>query len=246
MLSALISIVRKGSDILYTLLLRFSAPLQSWGSESMYDRRDTDYIPTKSGVIGMLAAALGRKRDEAVDDLSRLKFGIRVDRPGARLEDFQITYMGEKLNANLANKVYLSDAVFLAGLSYEDKVFLKDLEEALRYPRYALFLGRRSCPPTQPLVLGIRETDLESALRDEEWLVPKWQRSAMFRFQNEIPLRIVVDGFCNDAVKKDVPVSFSPFKREYRYRYVRELKPKIVAGGNIPVSTEHDPMMEMG
>lgn len=104
--------MRKGSDILYTLLLRFSAPLQSWGSESMYDRRDTDYIPTKSGVIGMLAAALGRKRDEAVDDLSRLKFGIRVDRPGARLEDFQITYMGEKLNANLANKVYLSDAVF--------------------------------------------------------------------------------------------------------------------------------------
>ncbi len=193
--------MRKGSDILYTLLLRFSAPLQSWGSESMYDRRDTDYIPTKSGVIGMLAAALGRKRDEAVDDLSRLKFGIRVDRPGARLEDFQITYMCE---------------------------------------RYALFLVRRSCPPTQPLVLGIRETDLESALRDEEWLVPKWQRSAMFRFQNEIPLRIVVDGFCNDAVKKDVPVSFSPFKREYRYRYVRELKPKIVAGGNIPVSTEHD------
>jgi hypothetical protein len=107
----------------------------------MYDRRDTDYIPTKSGVIGMLAAALGRKRDEAVDDLSRLKFGIRVDRPGARLEDFQITYMGEKLNANLANKVYLSDAVFLAGLSYEDKGFLKDLEEDIRDMHFFLAGG---------------------------------------------------------------------------------------------------------
>lgn len=242
----LINIVRKGSDILYTLLLRLGAPLQSWGSESMYDRRDTDYIPTKSGVIGIVAAALGRKRNEALDDLSKLEFGIRVDRAGTRLEDFQITYMGEKLNANLANKVYLSDAVFLAGLACEDKAFLEELEKALRNPRYALFLGRRSCPPTQPLVLGIRENDLESALRDEEWLVPKWQRSALFRFQNEIPLRIVVDGSYNDAVKKDVPVSFSPFKREYRYRYVRELKPKMVMGENIPVSTEHDPMTELG
>ena len=69
----------KGSDNLYTLLLRLSAPLQSWGSESVYDNRETDYMPTKSGVTGMLAAALGRKRGEPLDDLSRLRFGVRVD-----------------------------------------------------------------------------------------------------------------------------------------------------------------------
>lgn len=61
---------------MYTLLLRLSAPLQSWGSGSMYDSRDTDYMPTKSGVLGMLAAALGRKRDESLEDLQKLKFEI--------------------------------------------------------------------------------------------------------------------------------------------------------------------------
>lgn len=241
----LTSIAQKGSDTLYTLLLRFSAPLQSWGADSIYDRRDTDNLPTKSGVIGILAAALGRKRDEALDDLSELKFGVRVDLPGTKSEDFQITNMGAKLNANLSKRAYLSDAVFLAGLACEDIAFLQTLENALKHPKYALFLGRKSCPPTQPFVLGIREKDLESALRDEEWLVPEWRRRALFRFTEEIFLRIVIDGSDKDAIKKDVPVSFSPFERAYRYRYIREISPKKVAKENISVSTQHDPMMEL-
>ena len=103
----------KGSDGLYTWLLRLSAPLQSWGSESVYDNRETDYMPTKSGVIGMIAAALGRKRDAMLDDLANLRFGVRIDCQGVRLHDFQITQMGEKLNANLSNRVYLSDATHM-------------------------------------------------------------------------------------------------------------------------------------
>ena len=241
----LADIVRKGSDTLYTLLLRFSAPLQSWGSESMYDRRETDNMPTKSGVTGMLAAALGRRRDEPAEDLAGLFFGVRVDLPGTRLEDFQITHMGDKLNANLSERVYLSDAIFLVGLGCEDIVFLRNIESALRNPGFSLFLGRKSCPPTLPLVLGIREAGLESALNEEEWLVPEWRRKSLFRFTKEIPLRIVVDGRIGDAVKKDVPISFSPFRREYRYRYMRELPAKIVTQGMFPVSTGHDPMMEL-
>lgn len=238
--------MQKGSDGLYTLLLRLSAPLQSWGSDSVYDRRETDYMPTKSGVIGMLAAALGRRRDESLDDLIKLKFGVRVDLPGIRLDDFQITNMGEKLNANLSSKVYLSDAIFLAGLECGEKLFVQELEEALKNPKFGIFLGRRSCPPTHPIVLGIREDSLEDALYNEEWLVPDWRRKALFRFAEQISLRIVTDGVEKDAVKKDVPISFSPFGREYRYRYVRELMPKIVTRDMAPVSTEHDPMTELG
>lgn len=196
-------------------------------------------------MIGILAAALGRKRNESLDDLAELKFGVRVDLPGTKSEDFQITHMGEKLKANLSKRAYLSDAVFLAGLACEEAEFLQKLENALRCPKYALFLGRKSCPPTQPFVLGVREKDLESALRDEEWLVPEWRRKALFRFTEEIPLRIVIDGSDKDAIKKDVPVSFSPFGREYRYRYIKEARPKIVVRDEISVSTEHDPMMEL-
>ena len=238
-------ILRKGSDGSYTLLLRLSAPLQSWGSESVYDNRETDYMPTKSGVIGMLAAALGRKRDDSLEDLAKLEFGVRVDQQGTRLNDFQITQMGEKLNANLSNKVYLSDAIFLAGLSCEDVGFLKELEDALKHPRFAVFLGRRSCPPTQPLVLGIRDSGLYPSLLEEEWLVPDWRRKSLFRFSDKLHLRIVTDGVQGEAIKKDVPVSFSPFRREYRYRYMKEMPGKIVAKGQCLISTEHDPMVEL-
>lgn len=239
------SIVRKGSDTLYTLLLRFSAPLQSWGSASKYDLRETDYMPTKSGVIGMLAAALGRKRNESLEDLAELKFGVRIDLPGTKLDDFHITQMGEKLNANLSHRVYLSDAIFLVGLECGDFKFLQMAANALAHPKFCIFLGRKSCPPTLPLVLGIHETDLESALRGEEWLAPEWRKKSLFRFTKEIPLRIVVESLEGGAMKKDVPVSFSPFRREYRYRYMKEVPAKIVTNAFQTVLTEHDPMAEL-
>ena len=55
---------------MYTLLLRLSGPLQSWGSDSLYDNRNTDYYPTKSGVIGLIAAALGLKREDSLEKLN--------------------------------------------------------------------------------------------------------------------------------------------------------------------------------
>lgn len=235
----------KGSDGLYTLMLRLSAPWQSWGSESVYDNRETDNMPTKSGIIGMLAAALGRRRDDSLSDLVKLRFGVRIDWQGTRQNDFQITRMGEKLNANLSNKAYLSDAIFLAGLSFEEAGFLESLEHALRNPKFPLFLGRRACPPTQPLVLGIRNKDLYQALLEEEWLVPDWRRRSLFRFSNQLQLRIVMDDVQGGGLKKDVPISLSPFRREYRYRYRKEMPAKTVVKGELAVSTEHDPMAEL-
>lgn len=230
---------------MYTLLLRLSAPLQSWGSGSMYDSRETDYMPTKSGVLGMLAAALGRKRDEPLEDLQKLKFGVRVDLPGTKMNDYQITHMGEKFNTNVSNRAYLSDAMFLVGLADEDKVFLEELIEALKHPGFSIFLGRRSCPPTQPLVLGIRENDLYQALYDEDWLVPDWRRKSLFRFSETLHLRIVMDHEQEGAVKKDVPLSFSPFRREYGYRYMKEMRGKIMYKEQVDTLTEHDPMLEL-
>lgn len=232
-----------------TLLLRLSAPLQSWGSNSLYDRRETDSMPTKSGVIGILAAALGIKREDkdskrALADLAKLQFGIRVDLAGTKIEDFQITQMGEKINSNLSYRAYLSDAIFLVGLSCNDAGYLGKLEYALRNPHFPLFLGRRACPPTQPFVLGIREKDLEQALRDEEWQVPKWRRNSLFRFTDRVSLRIILDGAHGDAIKKDVPISFSSYRREYGYRYVRETDPKMI-DTQVPGETEHDAMSEL-
>lgn len=70
-----------------TLLLRLAAPLQAWGADSKFETRKTGREPTKSGVIGLLAAALGLRRDEseALTRLTGLRFGVRVEREGQLL-----------------------------------------------------------------------------------------------------------------------------------------------------------------
>lgn len=85
---------------------------------------------------------------------------------------------------------YLQDAVFLVGLESEDTALLQELETALKYPVYPLYLGRRSCPPTLPLCLGIRAGKLLDTLRAEPLLVKQ---------RNGAPLHIVADADPADA-----------------------------------------------
>ncbi|MEZ4540218.1 MAG: type I-E CRISPR-associated protein Cas5/CasD, partial [Chloroflexota bacterium] len=65
-----------------TLLLQCVAPLQAWGTQSNFSVRDTGREPSKSGIVGLLCAALGRPRAEPVADLAGLRMGVRVDREG--------------------------------------------------------------------------------------------------------------------------------------------------------------------
>src|SRR5258706_11213757 len=71
-----------------TLLLRLAAPMQSWGTQSRFVVRDTGLEPSKSGVIGLLCAALGRPREAPMEDLARLRMGVRVDREGVMQTDY--------------------------------------------------------------------------------------------------------------------------------------------------------------
>ena len=140
-----------------TLLLRLAAPLQSWGADSKFETRKTNREPTKSGVIGLLAAALGLRRDDAAGlaRLNGLHFAVRADREGSLLVDFHTANREEDRKKGKAPYVtyrhYLQDAVFLVGLESEDTALLQELETALKHPVYPLYLGRRSCPPTLPL-----------------------------------------------------------------------------------------------
>ena len=221
--------------------------MQSWGSDSKFDVRRTDRMPTKSGVVGLLAAALGRNRNESIEDLVALKFGIRIDRQGTIINDFQVTEMirdkGKRLNSNLSNRQYLSDAVFLAGFESDDRDLLEKLAYAIIHPVFPLFLGRRSCPPSQPILLGIRESVLSEALYDEPWLVAE-----NLQHRTDHNLRIIVESQKEGyAVKRDVPISFSSYNREYRYRYMKELPSKIIKSREETIlhETLHDPMKEL-
>lgn len=226
-----------------TLLLRLGGPLQSWGSDSKFDIRHTGLEPTKSGVVGLLAAALGKKRDADLSDLNALHFGVRTDLPGILLQDFQMVRKDDK-TSYVTKRYYLSDAIFLVGLESPDKGFLRELEEALHSPVYPLFLGRRSCPPTQPLCLGIRNKDLPTALRDEPWQMADWRQIAWRRRnKNENPrLKILIDtlpGQKRDILQQDLPVTFNPNHRQYGYRGLSVLKDAEIELGT------HDPMQEL-
>ena len=221
-----------------TLLLRLAAPLQAWGSDSKFETRKTNREPTKSGVIGLLAAALGLRRDEseALARLAQLRFGVRVEREGQLLVDYHIAKTQDQKTSYVTYRHYLQDAVFLAGLESEDEALLRELEAALRHPVYPLYLGRRSCPPTLPLCLGIRQGSLLDVLRTEPMQGRKPETGK---------LRIVADADPADPAevpRQDLPVSFSPVHRQYGFRPVREWR---LERPEMPEPTEHDPMAEL-
>ena len=243
-----------------TLLLRLAAPMQSWGSDSKFERRTTQREPTKSGVIGMLAAALGRGRDEDLSDLSALKFGVRIDQPGQILKDFHTvwrpdsakeTYFDNRYKGPyVTNRYYLVDAVFVIGLS-GDVGFLKELCDAVRAPVYPLFLGRRSCPPDANIVLGIRDTSLENALYEEPWQAGLWYQKREIRRNKNLRLTMVTDSADVGANRRrDLPISFNQKHRKHAYRYIDD-KPLAVPASNIcrafiaESATEHDPFNEV-
>lgn len=199
-----------------TLLLRFKAPMQSWGISAKFDRRSTERVPSKSAVIGMLAGALGRKRDMPLEDLSVLRFGVRIDKEGRLIRDFQTAKNAS--DAYISSRYYLADAAFLVGLEGE-KELLETIENALKHPVFPIFLGRRSCPPEGRVVLGIRPDSLLNALKAEPWLANDPDRDEKVRF--------VLDADVSEDesyILRDHPVSFDQRQRKFAFRRVRELR----------------------
>ena len=193
--------------------------MQSWGVDSIYNVRRTQKEPTKSGVVGLIAASMGRRRDEAVDALARLRFGVRVDQEGEVYRDYHTAKSPvNKKDAFITHRYYIEDAAFLAGLESEDKEFLEYIHECLRTPSFAPFLGRRACPPTYPLTLGIREAGLEQALFEEPWLAAEWRKK---KLNNDLPVYVEYSEAEEGMLQKDVPISFDIKGKKYGYRYVK-------------------------
>jgi CRISPR system Cascade subunit CasD len=158
------------------LLLRLAGSMQSWGTDSRFNIRETGREPSKSGVIGLVCAAMGRLRDEAVDDLASLRMGVRVDFEGVVLEDFQtarnvLRASGGEKPVEISHRYYLADADFLVALE-GDKVLLSQADAALRDPVFQIFLGRKAFPPTvQPWIPNglLADSSLEDSLKHYPW-----------------------------------------------------------------------------
>lgn len=210
---------------MFTLILRFAAPLQSWGSGAKFETRRTELFPTRSGIIGLLAAALGFKRNQDLDQFNHLQIGVKTVQPGTVIRDLHTARKDQK-TSYMTQRYYLADAVFEVGIASADQKELEELEQALKRPAYPLFLGRRSCPPEQPLVLGLEEGELREVL----------QRNRTQNPQKEILLYLENTPEGKEMLMRDVPESFSPEHRKYSYRKLSEISLGV---------EEHDPFMEL-
>lgn len=207
-----------------TLLLRCVAPLQSWDTQSRFGVRTTGREPSKSGIVGLLCAALGRPRTEPVDDLAALRMGVRVDQEGTILRDWHTAGKGgylraggtvERVNVITSTRYYLMDAAFLVGLESDNQAFLNQLHLALSNPYWMLFLGRKACPPAMPLYLkdGMRKKSLLDALKCYPWL----GRNASSQPEQ---LRLILDDPDGAQVFNDHPTSFAKGHRQFAPRRV--------------------------
>lgn len=145
------------------LILRLEGSLQSWGEDAKWDFRDSASMPTKSGIVGLIGCAMGLERGnpdlKALSDAVTL--AVRADRPGVRTVDFQ-TVTGEPLmaatgkpkttgNTIISSRTYLQDACFTVFLQ-TDEAWHSRIAEALRHPRWCMYLGRKNCVPSRPVL----------------------------------------------------------------------------------------------
>jgi CRISPR system Cascade subunit CasD len=220
-----------------TLLLRLAGPMQSWGTTSRFDQRDTGKEPSKSGVIGLLAAALGIDREYWTDlaPLALLKMGIRHDRAGVPKRDYQtaqhiISADRSKIHETaVTTRDYLADAVFLVGLEGADRSLLERAHAALANPVWLLALGRKSYVPAESVWLdgGVVNAPLLPALTAWPWLgTPrKWETA---------PHTLLVSVESADgtgALRMDQPLS-SFAERRFGARYVSSGLIKLTVEAN--------------
>lgn len=204
-----------------TLLLELAGPQQAWGSRSRFSVRSTELAPTRSGVVGLLAAALGLKRTDPLDRFDALRFGVRIDQAGVLERDFQTTRsLDGTISFPLSERFFLADAVFLVGLESEDRAALESLRAAVAAPVFPLFLGRRAFPPAGPIPTEIVDLPLTEALTGATWRARPHRRR---RLGERVVLELQLDarpGQRVDEVRRDRPVSFDPRRRVHDWRDV--------------------------
>ncbi|MBU2102806.1 MAG: type I-E CRISPR-associated protein Cas5/CasD [Candidatus Omnitrophota bacterium] len=218
------------------LVLRLEGPMQSWGYDSQFNRRNTALFPTKSALAGLCCAAMGlsrgsREEKEALQKYAMVKLlCIAVPRQiknkdimVKRMQDYhtvQHTVSADgtpKKDAVLTYRQYLNDAFFYAFLE-GDKLFLKAIAEKLVNPVWGIWLGRKACIPSAPVFAGVYPTREEAA----KALLSGSSLEAFTRVQE-------VDSF-GDGIDSymDQPVSFEMYARKFVPRRVMLHEAKTV------------------
>lgn len=225
------------------LLLWLEAPLQSWGYDSRFGRRDSLDFPTKSGVLGLLCCARGAGGEERDWLASWANLDMQVvgyvpqDRRGLPsprqplLRDFQMvgsgyddqdpwqtllipkTKEGKKAvggGTKMTYRYYLQDMAYAVLLQAPaDQV--EAISEALVNPAWDLYLGRKSCVPTEFVYQGAFASAEQAAEAGADLAAEKQRAFALRVLQGEHEGEVLT--------LNDVPLQYGPHKK-YRDRQV--------------------------
>ncbi|KRM72130.1 CRISPR-associated protein [Lacticaseibacillus brantae DSM 23927] len=196
--------------------------MQSYGDEANFSRRTTSRYPSKSAVVGMIAAALGyRRADPRILRLNSLTFAVRIDQPGTIVEDFHTVEWNAGKAPKITYRHYLQDAVYLVAIGSDDAQWLDDIELALKHPKFALFLGRRSNAPAGPLQIAITDGNPVEVLTQRQWAASSWYQHRL-RNNQSVKIQLVAEATLlpnrPSQVVKDVVVSFDSRQRQHSFR----------------------------
>lgn len=220
------------------LVIKLTAPLQSYGDQASFNYRTSFHYPSKSAVLGMIGAALGYRRvDRANQKLNDLKFAVRIDQPGTMMTDFQISQYAK--GKKLSHRNYLQDAVFLVAVGSDDDTLIEQIFYALKHPKFQLYLGRRSNPPAGVLKTWLFDEQTPiTALKQMSWEAPKYYQQQKLveirkRGKDQVRLTLVADAELlpekPNFLAKDLIGSFDEKHRSYKYRAVAETMIEINA-----------------
>jgi len=205
--------------------------MQSWGTTSRFDERDTGKEPSKSGVIGLLAAAMGIDRGNWSDlePFTRLSMGVRHDRPGVPKRDYQTAGCASadtiikadgtsSRDGVVSQRFYLADAAFLVALEGGDHALLEKAHDKLKNPFWPLALGRKSYLPSEPIWM-------ENGLQDKplRLILEEWPWTGTLRWWEAPPARLLLSLESEDGsgvLKMDQPLS-SFAERRFGARFIR-------------------------
>lgn len=175
------------------LLFQLYAPLASWGAAAVGEVRHTEVIPTRSALLGLLAAALGiaREQEERLNQFNR-HYYFAVLPLSAReqwLRDYhtidvpkenkkrtyytrrdELTLSPQDVSTMLSSREYRCDAYYLIAVSQTPDApeTIDTLAQALLTPVFPLYLGRKSCPLALPLSPKIMLGSLPEVFREAE------------------------------------------------------------------------------
>jgi len=175
------------------LVFTLAAPLASFGTVAVGERRPTWDRPSKSQTLGLIASALGIERaDEAAQQAlaASLGFAVRVDDPGQLASDYQTSQAAKEVEIRRRVKAFgpirtragelacddlktiLSRREFRTGSLYTIAVWcrgdvvhpLDEIERSLAAPVFAPFAGRKAFPLMLPMApRRLQASDLEVA-----------------------------------------------------------------------------------